>query len=69
MKRQTWNLEALVAEALSTEDQSATVLAYDLGISRTTISRVLLRMEEKGDVVRFKHRWRLVNRDHSELAA
>lgn len=64
MKRQTWNLEALIAEALASEDQSATVLAYDLGVSRTTVSRTLLRMEERGDVVRIPHRsWRLVNRE------
>lgn len=69
MTRPTWNVEALIAEALAAEDLSATVLAYDLGLSRTTISRTLLRMEEKGDVVRFSRRWRLVNRDWSELAA
>lgn len=69
MTRPTWNVEALIAEALVAEDQSATILAYDLGISRATVSRTLLRMEEQGDVVRFNRRWRLVNCDWSELTA
>lgn len=69
MTRPTWNVEALIAEALAAEDLSATVLAYDLGLSRATISRTLLRMEKQGSVVRLNRRWRLVNRDWSELAA
>jgi predicted ArsR family transcriptional regulator len=57
VRKQQWNLDELIIEALAEGPATVAAIAYDTGYSETAVRRHLEALEEEARVIRDGHLW------------